>query len=177
MSNIFNLDAATLFIGDAEPDKAHYLDINTIQLPSLEEATREVKPGGGVLGINMRTKSIKALTLGFNLVGVQQRVMDYIAKEKREKYTIRGNLYDLRRQEDLPFVGVAEGRMMKRDIKEFKKEGDIETEYEINEIVLWKLHIDGKEQEYFDFFAGPAGIRINGNKRFNRVARNLGLGA
>lgn len=177
MSTIYNLDTANLFTGDDDPDHSQYLVIDTIKLPSFEEATKEVKPGGGVMSIKMRTKSIAAPVLGFNLVGVQPRVMRNFLKPSREKYTMRGNLYDVRRQEDLAFVVVVEGRMTKVELKEFKKEGDISTEYEINEVVKYKLHIDGEEEVYFDFFAGPAGIRINGNKRFSRAARNIGLGA
>jgi P2 family phage contractile tail tube protein len=175
MSTIYNLDSANLFTGDDDPNKSEFLVIETIKWPSLEEATKEVKPGGGAMSIDLGMKSMKQLTLGFKLFGLQPRVMGKFMKADKDHYTIRGNLFDVKAQENLKVVGVVFGRMVKADMGEFKKEDGVSTDYEIKEITKYKLHVDGDEKYYFDFFAGPAGVRVNGNKIFNRAARNLGL--
>jgi len=175
MSTIYNLDSANLFTGDDDPDHSQYLVINNIKFPALEEETKEFKPGGGVMGIEIGMKSIKSLTLGFNLFGIQPRVLKQFMKEGKEHYTIRGNLFDVKKQEDLKVVCVVHGRMVKVDLGDFKKGDGVESDYEIKEITKYKLHVDGDEKLYFDFFAGPAGVRINGEKVFRRAARNLGL--
>lgn len=175
MSTIYNLDSANLFTGDDDPNHSQFLVIETIKFPALEEATKEFKPGGGVMSIELGMKNIKPLTLGFKLAGLQPRVMGQFMKDTKDNYTIRGNLFDAKTQENLKVVGVVFGRMVKTDLGEFKKEDGVSTDYEIKEITKYKLHVDGDEKYYFDFFAGPAGVRVNGRKIYNRVARNLGL--
>lgn len=174
MSTIYNLDSANLFTGDDDPDHSQFLVINSIKFPMLEEETKEFKPGGGVMGIEIGQKSIKALSLGFKLFGFNPRVMNRFMDGK-EHYTIRGNLLDVKKQEDLKVVCVVHGRMVKVDMGDFKKGDGTESDYEIKEITKYKLHIDGDEKYYFDFFAGPGGVRVNGKKVFRRAARNLGL--
>ena len=175
MSSIYNLDSANIFVGDDAPDHSEYLTIETIKWPSLEEATKEVKPGGGAMSIEVGMKSIKPLTLGFKLFGMQPDAMGKFMKPAKDHFTIRGNLFDVKKQENLKVVGVVFGRIVKVDMGEFKKEDGVSTDYEVKEITKYKLHIDGDEKYYFDFFAGPAGVRVNGQRVFNRVARNLGL--
>ena len=175
MSTIYNLDSANLFTGDDDPTKSEFLVIESIKFPTLEESTKEFKPGGGVMSIDLAMKSLKSLTLGFKLFGLQPRVMGKFMKETKDHYTIRGNLYDVKTQENLKVVGVVFGKMVKADMGEFKKEDGVSTDYEIKEVTKYKLHVAGDEKYYFDFFAGPGGVRVNGQKIFKQAARNLGL--
>lgn len=176
MSTIYNLDSANLFTGDDKPNQSEYLRIESIKFPVLEEVAQEFKPGGGVMAIDLGMKNIKPLTLGFKLFGLQPSNLNRFVKDEKDHYTIRGNLFDVHKQEDLPVVCVVFGRMTKVDMGEFKKEDGVSSDYEIKEVTKYKLHVNKDEKYYFDFFAGPIGFRVNGKKVFRKASRNLGLG-
>lgn len=174
MSTIYNLDSANLFTGDDEPNQSEFLRIETIKFPALEEETKEIKPGGGVMQIKLGMKSIKPISLGFKLFGMQPKILNKFMKDTKDHYTIRGNLFDVKKQEDLKVVCVVFGRLTKVDIGDFKKDDGVSTDYEINEVTKYKLHVNGDEKEYFDFF-DPGALRVNGQKIMRKMARNLGL--
>lgn len=177
-ATILNLDTANLFAGDADPTNSQFLTLNNIKFPALEEKTKAHSPGGGVMSINVGMRSVNALSLTFQLAGINPDVMNKYMPGlgRRTKYTLRGNLNDLQTQEDIPVLAVVNGRMTKSDIGQFDKDNGLNSDYEIQEIVGYQLLIGGTEKFYFDFFAGPRGIRIDGVVVYNTVARNLGLG-
>lgn len=176
MSTIYNLDTANLFVGDDNPDESQFLVLKSVKVPSLEENTKDFQPGGGVAGISYGMRSIMPLVTTFTLEGINPKVMPYFMRTRRVPYTIRGNLTDVRTQADIPLVAVLHGRMIKVDVGEFAKQNGVESMYEIREVVKYELRIDGTEKVYFDFFAGPGGVRIDGETVFNDVARNIGIG-
>ena len=174
MSTIYNLDSMNLFTGDDDPNQSEFLRIESIKWPALEQETKEIKPGGGVMQLKIAMKSLKPLTLGFKLFGMQPKILNRFMKDEKDHYTLRGNLFDVHKQEDLKVVCVVFGRLTKLDIGDFKKDDGVSTDYEVNEITKYKLHVDGEEKDYFDFF-DPASTRINGKKIMRKMARNLGL--
>lgn len=175
-ATIYNLDTANLFVGDDDPNTSQFLVLNSVKLPMLEETTKTHMPGGGVVAIDIGTRKVNAPTMSFKLAGLNPDVMPKFMSTPRSKYTVRGNLFDVRAQLDLPVVGVVEGKMTKVDINEFKKDSDVGSDYEIKEVVFYQLMIAGKEKFYFDMFAGPGGVRIDGQQIFRQVALNVGLG-
>lgn len=175
MSTIFNLDTANLFAGDDDPNHSQFLVLNSVKLPSLEEQTKEHKPGGGLVGVEIGMRSIAALMIGFNLNGLNPKVMNKFMTGRREAYTIRGNVSNVKTQEDIPLVCVVHGRMTKAEISDFKKDDGVDTDYEIKEIVRYTLKLDRDEKYFFDFFGGPNAVRIDGRSIFRSVARNIGL--
>lgn len=176
MATIYNLDTANLFAGDEDPDHSQFLVLNTVRFPALEETTKEVKPGGGVVGVKIGMRSVAAPMISFNLTGINPKVMNKFMTNRREHYTIRGNIANISTQEDIPLVCVVYGRMTKVDMGEFRKDDGINTDYEINEIVRYQLKIDGDEKYFIDIFGGPNAIRVDGRPLFREVARNIGLG-
>jgi P2 family phage contractile tail tube protein len=176
MATIYNLDTANLFAGDDDPDHSQFLVLNSVKFPALEEATKEFKPGGGIAGVKIGMRSIGALMISFNLAGLNLKVMNKFMTNRREHYTIRGNVANVTTQEDIPLVCVVHGRMTKVDMGEFKKDDGINTDYEINEITRYMLKIGGDEKYFIDVFGGPNAVRIDGRTIFRQVARNIGLG-
>lgn len=173
---IFNLDTANLFVGDDDPDNSQFLTLSGVKIPMLEESTRTVNPGGGVVAMDIGMRKITISPLTFKLAGLNPDVMPKFMTNRRIKYTIRANVSNVRTQEDIPLVATIEGRMVKVDLSEFRKDGEVDSDYEIKEIVHYMLKLGDQEQYYLDAFAGPAGVRINGVQVFRDVARNIGLG-
>lgn len=175
---ILNLDTANLFAGDDDPNSSQFLTLNSIKWPDLDEKMKAHNPGGGVMAVDVGMRSLDPMTLSFKLAGIQPDVMNQFmnGSPRRKKYTIRGNLNDLKTQADIPVLGVIEGRMISVKVGEFTKDNGLDTDYMIKEVVSYSLFIDGVEKLYFDLFAGPRGVRIDGVPIFNDVARNIGLG-
>ncbi len=177
MSNtIYNLDTANLFVGDDDPENSQFLVLNSLTLPALEESTRSHSGGGAAATIDIGMRKINALTFPFQLTGLTPDVTAKFMPSRRTKYTIRGNISDVRSQKDIPLLAVVEGRMIKATTSEFRKDGEVSSDYEIREVVFYSLKIDSDEKFYFDYFAGPNGVRVNGVSIFSDVARNIGLG-
>lgn len=174
-ATIFNLDAANLFTGDDDPGNSQFLTLQSVKLPSLEESTRSHTPGGGIMAIDIGNKKINALMLTFTLVGLNPDVMPKFMAPQRQKYTVRGNLFNASTQEDLPVVGVITGKMVRSEVSQFTKDDGVNTDYEIREVTKYMLTIDGQEKYYFDFFGGIGAARVDGVPMFQAAARNLGL--
>lgn len=175
-ATIFNLDTANLFVGDDDPDNSQFLTLNGVKVPMLEESTRTITPGGGIVAMDVGMRKITISPLTFKLSGLNPDVMPKFMVNRRIKYTIRANVSNVRTQEDVPLVATVEGRMVKVDMAEFKKDGEVDTDYEIKEIVHYMLKLGTQEKYYLDAFSGPNGVRIDGVPVFRNVARNIGLG-
>jgi phage tail tube protein FII len=177
MSNIYLMQSASLLAGDADPGNTHFLDITGVKLPMLQENSTDHKPGGGALGIKIGMGQTEALTLSFKMKGLTPDLLTQfgVNAPRRRKYTIRGSVLDLRENIEIPGLCVVEGRMMKADLSEFSPDNGVDADYEIHEVVHYELHLNNQEKYYFNFFTGPAGVRINGVATLGDRARNLGL--
>lgn len=176
-ATLFTMDAAIIYIGDTGLDGAEYLSINSVKIPALKEVTKDHQGGGASMGISLGMGLIEKLELTFKLQGINPTTMVKFMSPARRRidYTIRGSYRDLTSQNEYPVKAIVNGRMMSVEAGEFQRDQGIETDYMIGEIFRYQLWLDGIEKFYFDYPAGPAGIRIDGQLPFQGQARNLGL--
>lgn len=176
-ATLFNLDAANLFVGDDDPTNSQFLTLKNVKLPGMEEQTKEHMGGGAVASIRLGMRSFSIAALTFTLEGFNPTVMTRFmpVAAQRIKYTVRGNIRDIRTHEDISMRAIVEGRMTKSELSDFKKDDGVTTDYEINEILFYHLYFGAEEKIYFDYWAGPNGLRIDGVDALPGVARNLGL--
>lgn len=176
-SELLHLDAANLFVGDEDPSNSKFLQLKTLKMFDLEEITKEHLGGGAMAQIVIGTRAFKVAPVTFKLEGynpdVDARFMP--AGQRRIKYTVRGNISNLRTHAETEIKAVIEGRMTKMSKSDFERDKGIESEYEINEILYLELFYGGVEKLYFDYWAGPAGLRRDGAPVAPALARNLGL--
>lgn len=176
-STIQHLDMANIFVGDDDPTKSVYLTLKNFKLPSLEEMTKDHTGGGTAMGITIGMALIQAPTFTFQLEGlnpdIDERFMPGL--QRRIKYTVRGNVSDLRDHRDIEVKAIIEGRMTKVEMSDFDREKGSTTDYEIKEVMFYALYFDNEEKWYLDYFAGASGVRRNGELMFPQKARNLGL--
>lgn len=132
--------------------------------------------GGGVGVIDIGICKLNLLMMFFKFVGLNLDVMLKFMVLLCFKYMVCGNFFDVCVQFDIFVVGIIEGKMIKVDINEFKKDFDVGFDYEIKEVVFYQLMIGGKEKYYFDFFVGFGGICIDGFQLFCQVVINVGFG-
>lgn len=176
-ATLYNLDAANLFVGDDDPTDSQFLALKSVKIPSMEEQTKEHMGGGAIASIDLGMRSFKIAPLTFSLEGFNPTVITRFmpAGPARIKYTVRGNIRDVRTHEDIALKAIVEGRMTKAEVSEFKKDDGITTEYEIKEILFFHLFFGGDEKVYFDYWAGPNGLRMDNVSVLAGPARNLGL--
>lgn len=176
-STILNMDAAALYVGDDDPTDAEFLTIKNIKIPALEEATKDHSGGGAMSEIAIGTRKIVALVLSFQLEGFNPKVMSRFMPggPSRIKYTVRGNVRDVRDHTDLEIKAIIEGRMTKYEPSEFEKDSGMTSDYEVKEVTKYQLFFGQQEKFFFDYFLGPRGLRIDGQPMFPALARNLGM--
>lgn len=177
MSTIQHMDAANIFIGDDEANQSLFLKLKNIKFPELEEKTESHEGSGAVMEIEMGMNILAPLQLSFDIKGFDANVMKRFmpAGRGREKYTLRGNLRDVRSGTETALKCVVEGRMTKVGLSDFAKSSGMDSSYEIKEVVFYELFEGGDEKWHFEYFSGPAGARRNGEAMFPTLSSNLGL--
>lgn len=176
MSTIYEMTAAAIFT-DEDPTKAHHLDLENVKIPALSERSKDHTPGGGVMSVKFGMRSIEPITIDFKLKGINPRTMAQfgINTPNRRRYTVRGNVIDMRTGEEIASKAIVEGRILSVDIDQFSRDSGVSTGYRLDEIVHYEFHLGNDEIYYFNFWEGPSGFRVNGVSTFLSMTRNLGL--
>lgn len=176
MSTIQHMDSANIFLGDDEFNKSLFLKLQNIKFPELEEKTENHEGAGAIMDVELGMGMINPLMLSFDIKGFDANVMKRFMPggRGRIKYTIRGNVRDLRTGENKGIKCVAEGRMTKAALSDFAKSKGLESSFEVKEIMVYEFFEDDDEKWYFDYFGGPGGARRNGELMFPEVAANIG---
>lgn len=178
MNTIHHLDMANLFVGDDDPTKSQFLVMKNVKVPSLEEKTKEHTGSGAAMSVEIGMRVVNALSMPFQLEGINPDVMTRFMPgpgASRIRYTVRANIRNVRDHTDIPLKAIVEGRMTKAEMSEFDRDKGTDSSYEIKEVFFYSLHLGTEEKYYFDYFSGPAGVRIGGIPVFQNAARNLGL--
>ena len=174
-TTIYNVDLANLFVGNDDPTKSEFLVLKNLKIPALQEKTRDFSPGGGVVDMKLGTRKTEALELTFQLEGPNPDVMKRFMRNQRIDYTVRANVRDVQTHEDIPMKAIISGRMVKNEMSQFASGDGVQSDYMISEVMRYQLWFNHDEKYYFDAFAGPLGVRIDGVAIFRRAAANLGL--
>lgn len=174
-STLFHMDAANLFVGDDDPRNSQFQVLRNIKIPALTEKTKDHTGGGAMATVELGMAVFEAFTLDFSLEGFNPEVMKYVGIRSRQKFTVRGNIRDIRTHEDKELRAIVEGKMVKYEPSQFERDSGMTSDYQIKEIMFYHLYFAGAEKVYFDYMAGPAGVRIDGIPVFDNMARNLGL--
>ena len=171
---LYHLTAATLFVGEGGNSTDQGLRLIDVQLPNLQEKTKQFSPTGNPGSFNMPLAKLEPFTLGFNLEGVQEDVLSRFMANGMTQYTVRGNMLNTRTHEHEEIVAIVRGRMTKSTMGRIASDSGIQTEYSIEFIQFYELKIGGEEKFYFDIENGYAGIRKDGSLMFPNEARSLG---
>lgn len=175
-STILNMNAANLFAGDDDPTKSLFLVIKNLKLPAFEEVTKEHSGGGASGKIQLGMGMLSSLMLTFGCEGYTPDVMsNFLSPIGSKKYTVRGNIRDVREHTETEIKAIVQGRMTKAELGEFGREGGIDSSYQIDEVTFYALYFGEQEKFYYDYFSGPRGVRVDGVEVFGRMSRNLGL--
>lgn len=175
-NTLYVMDAAAIFLGDADPTAAEIVTIKSVKIPAITEKQKDHSGGGASMDLKLGMRVIEALELTFKLEGFNPKAMSQLMPITGQvKYTIRGNVRDVAANTDIGVRAIVNGRMVKYEPGEVTRDSGIESDYMISEVVGYQLFLDDVEKYYFDYFAGPLGVRVDGAQVFRTQARNLGL--
>ncbi|WP_342361411.1 phage major tail tube protein [Terrarubrum flagellatum] len=177
MADIFEMDLANIFVGDPDPKKSLHTSLKSVKLPDLKLMSKEHKPAGAAGSVNFRMNSIDALKFTFKCAGFTPDLSAKfgIGVGLNEPYFMLGNVRNLRTGEQFPGRAVVRGVITAISPSEFTAGDGIEHDYEIDEVTHYEFLLNNQEIYYFDFWEGPAGVRINGVSVMQQAARNIGI--
>ncbi len=175
-NTLYIMDAAALFLGDADPTDAEIVTIKSVKIPALKEKTKSHMGGGATMEINLGMRALDPLEFSFKLEGFNPKAMSQLMPVAGTlKYTVRGNVRDVKAGLDIGVRAIVNGRMTSYEPGEFSRDQGMESDYMFAEIMGYQLFLNDVEKFYFDYFGGPLGVRVDGEQIFRGQARNLGL--
>lgn len=175
MSTIFHMDAASLFVGDEE--NGHHLDLANVKPAALEEMEEDFIGAGAGMQVGIPMAAINKLMVPFQIKGLAPDLQKHFMGATRKRFTIRGNVFNLRTEEDMAARISIQGKMRKAETSQFEKSSGVNTDFEIGNIFVYEMYVgEGTSPLYaFDYFAGIGSIVIDGQRPYAGKARNLGL--
>src|SRR5215207_2818450 len=172
-SNVYLMEAANLFCGDADPSLSNHLTISDLKLPELAENYVDHRPGGAPLAVEIDTH-MNRLESTFTLAGWQPQVQTMIglSTTANQVFTAYGVIRDRRNGRALEGKAVMQGRLGRVNPQNWRR-GDLQShEYAIRAIMHYALWLEGEEMFFWDFFLNTrrtGGIDVN--RDINRILR------
>jgi phage tail tube protein FII len=167
-------EAVNLYVGDNSPNANKRNNLASIKLPTMEEITSTVHPGGSYMAVQVGGLGMNALEITFKLFGYDPHTMDQFGLNGGiQPYTS----YGLVRAKDITHraievKAIAWGRLTRIESDEFSRGGDVlGHDHTIQEIMRYGLWFDEKEKFFFDFDTGER--RVNGVRQNAEESRIL----
>lgn len=145
-------EAATLAAGDVGPDNIKWQQLESIQLPDLEEMSESHQGGGSVGEVEWGNLGIKALAPTFKLKGWDPQVMALFGARTRTPWTVRGALRNKQTQVAIGVRAILYARLGKISPDAFERGKLLSHDHQMLEVVHYELYFDEKEMVYWDHF-------------------------
>ena len=154
MANIFLLEAASLFLGDADPTAAKHLTLDSLALPELEYVTVDHHGGGAAGEISMSMNSIRKIEPTFKLAGfdADSYRLFTAGAGAPTKYTAYGVLRSKQDGKALQAKTVITGVLGRLAPDAFDRSQKLGHDHRIVEVTPYELMVAGEEWFYWDYF-------------------------
>jgi P2 family phage contractile tail tube protein len=151
---ILVMETANVFIGNHDPEKSKHLVIKNLTLPTLEPATADHMPGGGVMEVAFSMGVLRKLEPSFQLVGFDQEAYRAagVGSNQIENFTFRGGI---RKKSDgrlLAAVATIRGTMGKVAPDQFERGNLMGHDHMLVDVVRYKLELGGVSWFDVDFW-------------------------
>lgn len=157
---LFLQKGASLVAGDTGPDNMKIHNLDSVQLPDLEEMNEAHHAGGSLFEVEWGNMGMKALTPSFKLKGWDPQVLGLWGQKKRRPWTIYGNVIDKVSEDEVEVRAVIRARLSKISPEAFERGKAMGHDHSLHEVVQYQLYFAEKEKIYWDFFACT--FRIDG---------------
>lgn len=168
-------EAVNLICGDdaANPEASKHHNLESIQLPTLEDVTTEHHAGGSYGAVQLAGFGIKAFEPTFKLKGHDLQVMSMFGLPYRSPFTVYGLLRDKAKQRAVEVKSVLECKLTKYAPDDFKRGDDFGHDCAMMEVFRYAIYLDNAEHLYFDYLSSQ--FRVNGQDRIADERRILRL--
>ena len=145
----------TLFVGDDGNDNSKHLNIESVKLPTLEEASQEHNAGGAIGAITIGSLGLKALEVSFKVKGFDPQIMSQfgLGGSNSLPYTCYGAIRDKKGGGLIELKVVMRGRLGKMDSDELKRGDLVGHDHMIHEITHYEMWWNQREKYYYDWLA------------------------
>jgi P2 family phage contractile tail tube protein len=166
-------EGQSLTCGDTGPGNVKYNNLDSMQLPDLEEISEAHHAGGSKGEVEWGNLGMKALQPTFKIKGHDPQLVGLIGQQKRTIWTARGILRDKQTQVPTGVRAVIEARLGKIGQDGFERGKILGHDHGMNEVVAYALYYDEREVYYWSFF--EVAFRVNGVDQLADERRLLGL--
>lgn len=152
----------SLFVGDDGPNNGKFLNIESVQLPTLEEMTQEFYPGGAIGQIELGGMGLKSLSTSFKLKGWDDQTLNQfgVGSKNMFPYTFYGVVRDKNGDVPMELKCIMRGRMVKITPDDIKRGDLFGMDFAIKEIMHYELYLNKTEKFYYDWLSTT--WRVNG---------------
>jgi phage tail tube protein FII len=156
-NTILLLEAASLFIGDHDPEKSKHLKLTSLTLPTLEYDIVDHKPGGGAMEIGFSMGALKKLEPSFKMTGFDEDAyqMFGIGSGQVGTFTVYGVIKDKREAKTVSGKAIFRGSIGRMAPDAFTRGAEFGHDHRLDEVSHYELHINQQEWYFVDFWSSP----------------------
>lgn len=157
MSDILLLEAVSMFLGDADPEKSKHLKLTSLTLPNLEYQTVTHNPGGGAGQVIFGMGAINAIQPTFKMAGFDEEAYRLfgIGSGAVNAFTCYGVIRSKREGKPLQGKAIFRGAIGKVTADAFSRGSEFGHDHNLIDVTHYELSIGGKEWYYWDFWNTP----------------------
>lgn len=176
MSEIYLMEATTLYIGDADPSASKHLKLDSLALPELEYVTVDHSGGGAVMETDFSMNILKKMNPTFKLAGFDPdsyRAFG-IGSSQVQTFTARGILRAKSNGKAYGALAIMRGAIGRVAPDAFERANKLGHDHQIIELQRYSLTVGGEEWFHVDYFASVR--RRFGVDELAEYRQLLGLG-
>jgi P2 family phage contractile tail tube protein len=170
---LFLQEGATLVAGDTGPDNVKIHNLDSVQLPDLEEMNEAHHAGGTIGEVEWGNLGMKAISPTFKLKGWDPQVMSLLGQRNRQTFTVRGSIKDKQKQTLIGVRAIFFARLGKISPEAFERGKLMGHDHTLHEVTHYQLFFNEAEKYYWDHW--EVAFRIDGVDMLADERRILGL--
>ncbi len=155
MSEIYLMEAVSLFLGDEDPSAAKHLSLDSLALPALEYVTVDHMGGGAVAEIDLSMNVLRKMNPTFKLAGFDPdayRVFG-IGSTEIQTFTARGIIRAKSSGKGVGAVAILRGALGRVGPDAFERANKLGHDHQVIELQHYELRVGGQEWFYYDYFS------------------------
>jgi uncharacterized protein len=169
MGTIYVMEAANLFMGDADPTSSNHLELMELKLPEPTLINQDHMGGGSVMKMGFSMNALEKLEPTFKLAGFNpERLKQFgLNTPYRQIFSVYGVIRDKRSGRAIEAKAIIEAKLAKMTPDAFQRGEMMNHDYALQEVASYSLTVGGSEIFYVDFFTNV--YRTDGVDRFADV--------
>jgi len=155
MSEIYLMEAASLFLGDEDPSASKHLSLDSLALPTLEYVTVDHLGGGAPAEIDFSMAVLRKMNPTFKIAGFDADAYRLfgVGSAEVQTFTARGIIRAKSTGKGVGAVAIMRGSLGKVGPDAFERANKLGHDHQIIELQHYELKVGGQEWFYYDYFS------------------------